>query len=52
MNALEIAGRYAALANDTCCLSCDMVDMSGAKLNEVCIDLEGVFFMELTLPMK
>jgi len=40
MNTIEIAGRYTALANDTCCLSCGgAVDKSEAKLNEVCIDL-------------
>jgi len=40
MNTIEIAGRYTALANDTCCLSCGgAVDKSEAKPNEVCIDL-------------
>ncbi len=40
MNTIEIAGRYSALANDSCCLSCGgAVDKSEAKLNEVCIDL-------------
>jgi ubiquinone/menaquinone biosynthesis C-methylase UbiE len=40
MNTIEIAGRYAVLANDTCCLSCgDAAEKSEAKLNEVCIDL-------------
>jgi arsenite methyltransferase len=40
MNTIEIAGRYTALANDTCCLSCGgAVAKSDAKLNEVCIDL-------------
>jgi ubiquinone/menaquinone biosynthesis C-methylase UbiE len=40
MNTTEIAGRYTALANDTCCLSCGgAADKGEAKLNEVCIDL-------------
>ena len=40
MNTIEIAGRYTALANDICCLSCGgAVDKSEAKLNEVCVDL-------------
>ena len=40
MNTIEIAGRYSALANDTCCLSCGgAAEKSEAKLNEVCIDL-------------
>jgi arsenite methyltransferase len=40
MNTFEIAGRYTALANDTCCLSCGgAADKSEAKPNEVCIDL-------------
>lgn len=40
MNTIEIAGRYTALANDTCCLSCGgAAEKSEAKLNEVCIDL-------------
>ena len=40
MNTIEIAGRYSALANDTCCLSCGgAADKSEAKVNEVCIDL-------------
>ena len=40
MNTIEIAGRYSALANDTCCLSCGgAVDKSEAKTGEVCIDL-------------
>ncbi len=40
MNTIEITGRYTALANDSCCLSCGgAVDKSEAKLNEVCIDL-------------
>lgn len=40
MNTIEIAGRYSALANDTCCLSCGgAADKSEVKPNEVCIDL-------------
>ena len=40
MNTIEIAGRYSALANDTCCLSCGgAVDKSEAKTGEICIDL-------------
>lgn len=40
MNTIEIAGRYSALANDTCCLSCGgAAQKSEAKPNEVCIDL-------------
>jgi ubiquinone/menaquinone biosynthesis C-methylase UbiE len=40
MNTIEIAGRYSALANDTCCLSCGgAVQKSEAKTGEVCIDL-------------
>lgn len=40
MNTIEIAGRYTALANDTCCLSCGgAAEKSEAKPNEVCIDL-------------
>ena len=40
MNTIEIAGRYSALANDTCCLSCGgAAEKSEAKPNEVCIDL-------------
>lgn len=40
MNTIEIAGRYAALANDTCCLSCGgAAEKSEAKPGEVCIDL-------------
>ena len=40
MNTIEIAGRYSALANDTCYLSCGgAVQKSEAKTGEVCIDL-------------
>lgn len=40
MNTIEIAGRYAALANDTCCLSCGgAAQKSDAKAGERCIDL-------------
>lgn len=40
MNTIEIAGRYSALANDTCCLSCGgAADKSEAETGEVCIDL-------------
>ncbi len=40
MNTSEIAGRYAVLANDTCCLSCGgAAGKSEARPDEVCIDL-------------
>lgn len=40
MDTIEIAGRYSALANDTCCLSCGgAAEKSEAKPDEVCIDL-------------
>lgn len=40
MNTIEITGRYSALANDTCCLSCGgAAEKSEVKANEVCIDL-------------
>jgi ubiquinone/menaquinone biosynthesis C-methylase UbiE len=40
MDTKEIVGRYSALAQETCCLSCGgAVDKSEARLNEVCIDL-------------
>jgi arsenite methyltransferase len=40
MDTIEIAGRYSALANDTCCLSCGgAAEKSEAKTGEVCIDL-------------
>lgn len=40
MDVNEIVGRYQALANDTCCLSCGgAVDKSEAKAGEICIDL-------------
>lgn len=40
MDTIKIAGRYGALANESCCLSCGgAVDRSEAKPNEVCVDL-------------
>jgi len=40
MNYTEINKRYSDLAETTCCLSCGgVVDHSGVKPNEVCVDL-------------
>jgi arsenite methyltransferase len=40
MNNIEINKRYSDLAESTCCLSCGgALDHSGARENEVCIDL-------------
>ena len=57
MNTIEITGRYSALANDTCCLSCGGdAEKSEAKFNEVCVDLgsgrgTGVFLKREVSPV-